>query len=321
MTASSVRVVAEPEFERMVAPLRAELHVHCYRMLGSVHDADDAVQESLVRAWRNLDKLTDPAGLRPWLYRIATNRCLTLLETRRRRELPVDLSPGAPLTDIAWLEPYPDADVRGRAPEARYEAREAVELAFVAALQYLPGLQRAALVLRDVLGFSARETAELLEISVASANSALQRARAGVEARLPAQSQQRALHTMTDHEIRDLAGQYVAAWESGDVTAIVALLSADAKYSMPPLPEWYAGEAAIREFLLGGPLRYRWRFLLASANGQLAFGTYLWDDERAVFAAMALDVVAVRDGRIAEVVSFLEPALFPSFGLPVDLPA
>lgn len=320
MTASSVRV-AEPEFERMVAPLRAELHVHCYRMLGSVHDADDAVQESLVRAWRNLDKLTDPAGLRPWLYRIATNRCLTLLETRRRRELPVDLSPGAPLTDIAWLEPYPDADVRGRAPEARYEAREAVELAFVAALQYLPGLQRAALVLRDVLGFSARETAELLEISVASANSALQRARAGVEARLPARSQQHALHTMADHEIRDLAQQYVAAWESGDVTAIVALLSADAKYSMPPLPEWYAGEAAIREFLLGGPLRYRWRFLLASANGQLAFGTYLWDDERAVFAAMALDVVAVRDGRIAEVVSFLEPALFPSFGLPVDLPA
>ncbi|MFF0529163.1 sigma-70 family RNA polymerase sigma factor [Nocardia amikacinitolerans] len=311
----------EAEFERMVAPLRAELHVHCYRMLGSVHDADDAVQESLVRAWRNLDKLTDPAGLRPWLYRIATNRCLTLLETRRRRELPVDLSPGAPLTDIAWLEPYPDADVRGRAPEARYEAREAVELAFVAALQYLPGLQRAALVLRDVLGFSARETAELLEISVASANSALQRARAGVEARLPARSQQRALHTMTDHEIRDLAGQYAAAWESGDVTAIVALLCADAKYSMPPLPEWYAGQAAIREFLLGGPLRYRWRFLLASANGQLAFGTYLWDDERAVFAAMALDVVAVRDGRIAEVVSFLEPALFPSFGLPVDLPA
>ncbi|MCP2316468.1 RNA polymerase, sigma subunit, ECF family [Nocardia amikacinitolerans] len=320
MTAGSVRTT-EAEFERMVAPLRAELHVHCYRMLGSVHDADDAVQESLVRAWRNLDKLTDPTGLRPWLYRIATNRCLTLLETRRRRELPVDLGPGAPLTDIAWLEPYPDADVRGRAPEARYEAREAVELAFVAALQYLPGLQRAALVLRDVLGFSARETAELLEISVASANSALQRARAGVEARLPAQSQQRALHTMTDHEIRDLAGQYAAAWESGDVTAIVALLSADAKYSMPPLPEWYAGQPAIREFLLGGPLRYRWRFLLASANGQLAFGTYLWDDERAVCAAMAVDVVAVRDGRIAEVVSFLEPALFPSFGLPVDLPA
>ncbi|TQM30546.1 sigma-70 family RNA polymerase sigma factor [Nocardia bhagyanarayanae] len=320
MTAGSVRT-AEAEFERMVAPLRAELHVHCYRMLGSTHDADDAVQESLVRAWRNLDKLTDPAGLRPWLYRIATNRCLTLLETRRRRELPVDLSPGAPLTDIAWLEPYPDADVRGRAPEARYAAREAVELAFVAALQYLPGLQRAALVLRDVLGFSARETAELLEISVASANSALQRARAGVEARLPAQSQQRALHTMADHEIRELAGQYAAAWESGDVTAIVALLSADAKYSMPPLPEWYEGQAAIREFLLGGPLRYRWRFLLTSANGQLAFGTYLWEEERAVFAAMALDVVAVREGRISEVVSFLEPALFPSFGLPLDLSA
>ncbi|MET8777724.1 sigma-70 family RNA polymerase sigma factor [Nocardia sp. NPDC004654] len=311
---------AEAEFERLVAPLRAELRVHCYRMLGSVHDADDAVQESLVRAWRNLDKLTDPAGLRPWLYRIATNRCLTLLETRRRRELPVDLSPGAPLTDIAWLEPYPDADVRGRAPEARYEAREAVELAFVAALQYLPGLQRAALVLRDVLGFSARETAELLEISVASANSALQRARAGVEARLPAQSQQRALHTMADHEIRDLAVRYAAAWESGDVTAIVALLSADAKYSMPPLPEWYAGQAAIRGFLLDGPLRYRWRFVLASANGQLAFGTYLWEEQRAVFAAMALDVVAVREGRIAEVVSFLEPELFPSFGLPVELP-
>ncbi|WP_431958225.1 sigma-70 family RNA polymerase sigma factor [Nocardia lijiangensis] len=316
MTAESVRT-SEPEFERMVAPLRAELHVHCYRMLGSVHDADDAVQESLVRAWRNFDKLTDRAGLRPWLYRIATNRCLTLLETRRRRELPVDLSPGAPLTDIAWLEPYPDTDVRGRAPEARYEAREAVELAFVAALQYLPGLQRAALVLRDVLGFSARETAELLEISVAAANSALQRGRAGVEARLPGRSQRRA--PVDDDEIRELARQYADAWEAGDVSAIVALLSADAKYSMPPLPEWYEGRPAIREFLLGGPLRYRWRFVLTSANGRPAFGTYLWEEEREGFAAMALDVIEVRDGRIAEVVSFLDPGLFPAFGLPTEL--
>ncbi|MEV0030499.1 sigma-70 family RNA polymerase sigma factor [Nocardia sp. NPDC050793] len=319
MTVQPARAT-EPEFERMVAPLRAELHVHCYRMLGSVHDADDAVQESLVRAWRNFDKLTDRAGLRPWLYRIATNRCLTLLETRRRRELPVDLSPGAPMGDIAWLEPYPDAEVRGTAPETRYEAREAVELAFVAALQYLPGLQRAALVLRDVLGFSARETAELLEISVASANSALQRGRAGVEARLPERSRS-ASRTMADDEIRDLARQYADAWEAGDVSAIVALLSADAKYSMPPLPEWYAGRSAIREFLLDGPLRYRWRFLLTSANGQPAFGTYLWDEERGVFAAMALDVIAVRDGHIAEVVSFLDPELFPAFGLPAELSA
>ncbi|MGV9819558.1 RNA polymerase subunit sigma-70 [Nocardia xishanensis] len=246
MTVQPARVT-EPEFERMVAPLRAELHVHCYRMLGSVREADDAVRESLVRARRDFDKLADRSGLRLWIYRIATNHCLSLLETRCRRELPVNSSPGAALTDITWLEPYPDTELCGMAPDARYEAREAVELAFVAALQYLPGLQRAALVLRDVLGFSARETAELLEISVAAADSALRRGRAGVEARLPERSQ-RASHAMADDEIRDLARQYADAWEAGDVSAIVALLSADARYSMPPLPEWYAGRSAIREF-------------------------------------------------------------------------
>ncbi|MGV9612023.1 RNA polymerase subunit sigma-70 [Nocardia xishanensis] len=316
MTAQPARVT-EPEFERMVAPFRAELHVHCYRMLGSVREADDAVRESLVRARRDFDKLTERFGLRLWVYRIATSRCLTLLETRRRRELPVNLSPGAALTDIAWLEPYPDAEVRGMAPDAKYQAREAVELTFVAALQYLPGLQRAALVLRDVLGFSARETAELLEISVAAADSALRRGRAGVESRLP--RSQRASHPMADDEIRDLARQYADAWEVGDVSAIVALLSADATYSMPPLPEWYAGRSAIREFLLDGPLRYRRRFLLTSANGRPAFGTYLWNEERGVFAAMALDVVGVRDGHITEVVSFLDPELFRAFGLPAEL--
>lgn len=304
------------EFERLVEPLRAELHLHCYRMLGSVHDADDAVQESLLRAWRHLDRLTDRSGVRPWLYRIATNRCLTLIETRRRRELPVNLGPGAPLNEIAWLEPYPDADVRGRAPEARYEAREAVELAFVAALQHLPGNQRAALVLRDVLGFSARETAELLDTSVAAVNSALQRARAAVDDRLGGDTQQRASRDLGAGELRELARRYADAWEAGDVSAIVELLSADARYSMPPLPEWYAGHAAIRAFLVDGPLHHRWRFLPASANGQPAFGTYMWDEERQVFAAMALDVIAVREGAITEVVSFLHPALFPMFGLP-----
>ncbi|MEU2252861.1 RNA polymerase subunit sigma-70 [Nocardia xishanensis] len=317
MTVQPARAT-EPEFERMVAPLRAELHVHCYRMLGSLREADDAVRESLVRARRDFAKLTDRSGLRLWIYRIATNRCLTLLETRRRRELPVNLSPGAPLTDIDWLEPYPDAEMCGMALDARYQAREAVELAFVAALQYLPGLQRAALVLRDVLGFSARETAELLEISVAAADSALRRGRAGVESRLPERSK-RASHAEADDEIRDLARQYADAWEAGDVSAIVALLSADATYSMPPLPEWYAGRSAIREFLLDGPLRCRRRFLLTSANGGPAFGTYLWDEERGVFAATALDVVGVRDGHITDVVSFLDPELFRAFGLPAEL--
>nr|MDT0658536.1 sigma-70 family RNA polymerase sigma factor [Micromonospora sp. DSM 115978] len=312
-------------FDRATGQFRGALHAHCYRMLGSVHDAEDAVQETLVRAWRSLDRLTDPGMVRPWLYRIATNRCLTMLHQRgRRRELPTDLSPGAaPLAERAWLEPYPDDRLgwtRELTPEARVLAREHLELAFVAALQHLPPAQRAALLLREVLGFSAAEVAALLDGTVASVNSALQRARRTMAGLRPAVSQQATLRALGDDNVREIARRYTAAWEDGDVDAIVAMLTDDAKYSMPPLTAWYTGLPDIRAFLLESPLTIRWRFRPAYANGQLSFGTYLWDGDRAAYVAAGLDLVALRGARIAEVVSFLRPEIFPAFGLPERLP-
>ncbi|MEV0548887.1 RNA polymerase subunit sigma-70 [Nocardia salmonicida] len=299
------------EFDQLVGSLRAELHVHCYRLLGSVHDADDALQEAMLRAWRSRANLTDPQKFRPWLYKIATNRCLTMLEQRGRRELPMDSAPNEPAAERIWLDPFPGLGAGEPGPEARYTAREAVELAFVAMIQQLPGLQRGVLILRDVLGFTAHETAELLDVTVASANSALQRARAHAEQNASTPSQDPG-----DPRTRHLAQRYAAAWEAADVDGIIELLAADARYAMPPLPQWYAGQAAIRDFLVAQPLRWRWRFLPTVANGQPAFGTYSWDTESHVFTAMALDVLVVRDGAITDVVSFLDPTLFPRFALP-----
>ncbi|MFD6102584.1 RNA polymerase subunit sigma-70 [Nocardia salmonicida] len=299
------------EFDQLVGSLRPELHVHCYRLLGSVHDADDALQEAMLRAWRSRANLTDPRKFRPWLYKIATNRCLTMLEQRGRRELPMDSAPNAPAAERIWLDPFPGLGAGEPGPEARYTAREAVELAFVAMIQQLPELQRGVLILRDVLGFTAHETAELLDVTVASANSALQRARARAERDPSTPSQD-----PDDPRTRHLAQRYAAAWEAADVDGIVELLAADARYAMPPLPEWYAGQAAIRDFLVSAPMRWRWRFLPTVANGQPAFGTYSWDAENRVFTAMALDVLVVRDGAITDVVSFLDPTLFPRFDLP-----
>jgi RNA polymerase sigma-70 factor (TIGR02960 family) len=300
-------------FERLVGPYRGELLAHCYRMLGSRHDAEDAVQESLLRAWRTVGGLDDRGFVRAWLYKIATNRCLTAIERLGRRELPFDLLPGTPDTEINWLEPYPD-----QSPEGRYVARESVELAFVAALQHLSALQRAVLLLREVLGFSAAEVADLLDTSVASVNSAMQRARKVIDT--TGVSQQSVLRELGPDGVDEIVTRWMTAWQAGDVDAIVAMLAEDARYSMPPLSAWYSGPDAIRRFLTEGPLSGRWRFLPTSANGQLAFGTYMWDDAAEAYMPCGLDVLAIENGRVGEIVAF-QSADLTDFGLPASLPA
>jgi RNA polymerase sigma-70 factor, ECF subfamily len=317
--------VDEAAYLRLVEAHRRELHAHCYRMLGSVQDAEDALQEALLRAWRGLPKFEGRSSLRSWLYRIATNACLTAIERRPKRVLPIEHGPavdpaseiGPPPLETVWVEPYPDEGLEDfAAPEARYDARESVELAFIAALQHLPATQRAVLILREVLGFSAREVAEALDTTTASVNSALQRARAAVEDRAPQRSQQATLRSLGDERVRELVERYVEAWERGDVDAVVAMLAQDATFSMPPQAEWFHGREAIAAFLPRGPLAMRRRFLPTRANAQPAFGTYRWVAAERRFVANAIHVLTLRDAAVADVTCFLTPEVFPAFGLP-----
>jgi RNA polymerase sigma-70 factor (ECF subfamily) len=312
----------ERAFTQLVEPYRRELHQHCYRMLGSVHDADDVVQESLLRAWRSIGSFDGRQSVRPWLYKIATNRCLTARQSRQRRELPTDLSPGTvPARETEWLEPYPDVrqGLDALRPEARVLALERVELAFVAALQQLSALQRAVLVLREVLGFSAREVADMLDTTVASVNSALQRARAVLRERAPSRSQQQEL-AAAGAGVRAIAARYAAAWESSDVAGIVAMLAEDVRLAMPPVLAWYEGPAAVGAALAAGPITHRWRLLPTQANGQLAFGCYRWQEERGLFVGEGLDVLTLRAGRIAAITAFLVSDL-DAYGLPPEVGA
>src|SRR2546423_4405898 len=315
----------EEAFAQLVEPYRAQLHAHCYRMLGSVHDAEDALQEALLRAWRGLARFEGRSSLRSWLYAIATNTCLKAIERRPRRVLPIDYGPAAdphdglapPLVESAWTEPYPDdrLDVA-----ARYEQRESVELAFIAALQHLPPTQRAVLILREVLGFSGGEVAEALETTPASVYSALQRAHGTVAERLPERSQQAALRSLGDEGVRKIVDDFVGAWERSDIDAVVAMLAEDATVAMPPIPTWYRGREAVAAFLRDVPLRggRRWRVVPTRANGQLAFGHYLWDDEAGAFTPDGIAVLTLRGDRIAELTIFRSLAVFAPFGLPVS---
>jgi RNA polymerase sigma-70 factor, ECF subfamily len=311
----------EQAFGRLVEPYRGELHAHCYRMLGSVQDAEDTLQETLLRAWRALARFEGRSSLRSWLYTIATNTSLNAISKRpKQRILPMDYGPsfgaddipGQPVIESVWVEPYPDAglDDGFAGPEARYELRESVELAFVAALQHLPPNQRAALILREVLDFSAKECAEALDTTTASVNSALQRARATIDERLPEQSQQATLRTLDDEELREIVQRYMAAMQAGDVEAVVGMLAEDAVWSMPPLASWYRGHTAIRGFLHNGPLsgHFQWRHLHARANGQVASAAYTWHPEDGIYRPFAVDVFTFGGVQISEITSFIARA-------------
>ena len=323
----------EHAFRHLVELHRRELHAHCYRMMGSLHDAEDALQDALLRAWRGLPRFEGRSSPGSWLYRIVTNACLDAIARRPKRVLPIDYGTpsgpgeeaGSPLSGSVWVEPYPDEQAGledGYAsPDARYEQREAVELAFIAALQHLPARQRAALILRDVLGFSAKEVGEALDATATSVNSALQRARKTLNERLPDTSQQATRRELGDDGVREVVERFTSAFERDDVDAIVALLSEDAKFSMPPYPGWYRGRKAISESWLmpGGPPP-RLRYVDTSANGQPALATYCLDARSGKYLPIALDVLTLRGSRIAEVIAFRTPELFPRFGLPPTMP-
>jgi RNA polymerase sigma-70 factor (ECF subfamily) len=309
----------EQAFGRLVEPYSSELNAHCYRMLGSVHDAEDALQDALLRAWRGLARFEGRSSLRSWLYTIATNTCLNLIERRPKRVLPIDYGPttdphdglGLPPIESVWVEPLPDQGLGLEdgyaAPEARYELRESVELAFVAALQHLPANQRAALILREVLGFSASEVAESLDTSVASVNSALQRARKTVDDRLPERSQQATLRSLDDQQLREVVEGYMDAMARCDIEAVVDLLAADASWSMPPLPAWFSGHEALRGFMEFGPLSgdWRWRHRATQANGQPAVASYAWYEEDQAFRLFSIDVFTLEGPRIKSITSFI----------------
>jgi RNA polymerase sigma-70 factor, ECF subfamily len=327
-------------FRKLVELHRVGLHAHCYRMLGSVHDAEDALQDALLRAWRGMARFEGRSSMRSWLYRIATNVCLDLIARRPKRVLPIDFGLnadpddglGEPLLESVWVEPYADeqSGLEGgyASAEAHYEQRESVELAFIAALQHLPGTQRAALILRDVLGFSAQEAAETLDTTVASVNGALRRARKVVGDRLPERSQQVTLRALGDDGVRTVVKRYIDAWERADVDAILSMLAEDATFAMPPLRTWYRGRDAIAVFLVRFALLDRWRLVPTRANGQLAFANYAWGAEKKQYTAKTLDVLTLDGALVTDITAFLSPFtrgparerfavdVFERFGLP-----
>jgi RNA polymerase sigma-70 factor, ECF subfamily len=323
-------VPVEEEFVRLADPYRRELLAHCYRMLGSVHDAEDLVQETYLRAWRGYGGFEGRSSLRTWLYRIATSACLTALESRNRRPLPTGLgqpssAPEAPLTsqpEVPWLEPVPDAMVVADEsdPATAVTSRQSIRLAFIAALQHLGPRQRAVLVLRDVLKFRAAEVAEAVGVSTAAVNSLLQRARTQLEQSGLSEDEVTEPDTA---EQRELLDQYVKAFESYDIAAMVELFTSDAVWEMPPFPTWYQGAEAIGRLVAtqcpaDGPGDMI--MVPTAANGQPAFGLYMREPDGA-HRAFQLHVLSVARGRISHVAVFFGLSLFEKFGLPATYPA
>lgn len=314
-------------FDRLVAPFRAELQVHCYRMLGSLQDAEDVTQETLVSAWAGLTDFEGRSSVRTWLYRIATNRCLNHLRAAGRRPQ-ATLPPGLPdptsLGEVSWLQPFPDKLLEGLpdrqpGPAARYETREAITLAFVTAMQQLPPRQRATLILRDVLGYPAKETAEMLSISVVAANNALKQARATLRRDRPRSAARSAGPTAADEALLE---RFVDAFVAFDVDAMVDLMSEDVRLRMPPAPFEYHGRAAAYEFFSAlAALRRPPALLVATrANTHPAWGVYSSDRATGLLHLAAIEVATVQDGLITELTRF-EPDVAPWFGLSRTLPA
>ena len=322
----------EPDFAALAERHRRELQVHCYRMLGSLEEAEDMVQETLLRAWRGRGAFEGRSSARAWLYRIATNACLDALRRRPRRVLVADVPAADPASDdppeaeLPWLQPYPDRLLdavpdRDAGPAEAAEARETIELAFLAAIQHLPPRQRAALILRDALGWSARETAELLETTVAAANSALQRGREALAAHLPARRSEWARRPGAGDDERALLARYIDAMERADVAGLTALLAEDARMTMPPYATWFDGRDAVAAFhaasVFGGGRAFR--HIATRANRQPAAAVYMRAPGGTDFLPLAIDVLRIEDGRIAEINAFVLPGLFPRFGLPPGL--
>jgi RNA polymerase sigma-70 factor (ECF subfamily) len=327
-------------FSELTEPYRRELQVHCYRILGSFHEAEDLVQETFLRAWKRLATYEGRASFRAWLYKIATNACLDFLDQRRvRRLLPPDAGPAAdpegaiqpPAAEMTWLEPFPDEWLRDPAsvnPEARYTNSESVSLSFLTALQVLPPRQRAVLILRDVLDFSAQETADVLEITISSANSALHRARVTLAERYHGGEPESATKSLTDERTQWLLDHFVRAWENADVAGLVALLKEDAILAMPPSPSWYQGREAVEVFVAAtvfadggmftGKASDRWRLVPMRANAAPAFAIYQRAESHD-YQAFGIHVLACEADKLAQIISFIDPSLLHLFGLPTSL--
>ena len=320
------------QFGELTEPYRRELQVHCYRILGSLQEAEDMVQETMLKAWKRLDTYEGRASFRAWLYKIATNTCLDYLDQQRsRRLLPPSMGPASnpttvlpPVTEATWLEPFPDEwlhDVAAVNPEARYTDSESISLSFMTALQYLPARQRAILILCDVLDFSSRETAEVLDLTVSSVNSALHRARKTLSQNYQSEEASRPL---TDERSQWLLDRFVQAWQTADVDGLVALLKADAMLAMPPSPSWYQGQEAIRTFIsftvfgddgmFSGQASGRWRLVPTRANSSPAFALYQ-RTEKDEYQFLGIHVLEIDGDEIVKIVTFIDPSLPSRFGL------